>query len=64
MNDEKPLTRTAATVPKAASHLSPAQQRALEKSEEAEHETGPRKERLIREAKHLTHPSREHLHRH
>jgi hypothetical protein len=57
MKRPKPRTRTAAATPRAASHLSPGQQAALEDSHEAEHATGPRKEKLIRRATHSANQS-------
>jgi len=50
MKKSTPHTRTAATAGRETSHLSRAQQSALEAGGEAEHHTGARKERLIRRA--------------
>lgn len=53
MKRPKPQTRTAAVAPRDAAHLSAAQQTALEIGQEAEHTTGPCKEKLIRRATRL-----------
>ncbi len=53
MKEKRPQTRTEANAPEAVDHLSPEAQRALEESGEAEHETGPERERLTDDAKKL-----------
>ncbi len=49
-HDNPPRTRTAATQPDAAAPLSTDEQRRLEKTSEAEHADGPRREQLTQEA--------------
>lgn len=53
MKAKHPATRTAAAAPRAAAHLTAQQQHALELSDEAEHSTGQRRERLTHAAKKL-----------
>lgn len=45
-----PVTRTEADAPNAMAHLTPSQVEALEISDEAEHSTGPQRERLTKKA--------------
>ena len=49
-HDNPPHTRTAATRPDATASLSTDEQRRLEKTGEAEHADGPRREQLTRES--------------
>jgi hypothetical protein len=51
MNAPKPQHRTEAEKPEETRHLKPGELDALELGGEAEHETGRRKEHLLREAK-------------
>jgi hypothetical protein len=53
MKAKTPSTRAAAAAPRETSHLNAAEQKALEAGSESEHQTGARKERLIREATRL-----------
>lgn len=58
-DEKRPSTRTAATAGGAASHLSKAEQHAMELGEESQHSHGQQREHLTRRAKKLADKGKE-----